>query len=149
MLTIFNNIAVKEFHSYFDSESKCLQILAEEKWKDGFVCRFCGHLHYCEGKKPFSRRCTRCKKEESATAHTIFHHCKIALPDAFRLVYAVCNTPTVSTLELSEQLNMRQMTCWKFKKKVMSCIDARKDVSEQGKVELKQIILGIDELSQG
>jgi hypothetical protein len=142
MLTIFDKINIQEFHTYFDDEEKCLAFLAEEKWAEGYVCRHCGNTKYCAGKTPFSRRCTRCKKEESATAHTIFHRCKINLPEAFRLAHMVCSSPKISTLELSERLEIRQMTCWKFKKKVTQCIESRTDVSEKGKIELKEIILG-------
>jgi hypothetical protein len=108
--------------SSFDSEEKCLEYLAGEKWAEGFVCRHCGNTNYCKGKRPFSRRCTRCKREESATAHTIFHGCKIPLTEAFKMAYNVCQSPDISTYNLSRLFNIRQMTCWKFKKKIMDCI---------------------------
>ena len=37
---------------------------------------------------------------------------------------------------------MRQMTCWKFKKKIMECIDARGDINIGEKEALKQDLLG-------
>jgi hypothetical protein len=143
MLTIFNKINIKKFETFFNNEEKCLAFLAEEKWKDGYKCRHCGHTKYCSGKTPFARRCTKCKREESATSHTMFHRCKIHLPDAFRLAHLVCSSPSISTAELSETLNLRQMTCWSFKKKVTQCIENRKDMSDQGKIELTEIILGL------
>jgi len=143
MLTIFDKINIKKFETFFNDEEKCLAFLAEEKWQDGYVCKHCGHTRYCSGKTPYARRCTKCKHEESATAHTMFHRCKIHLPDAFRLAHLVCNSPSISTAELSETLDLRQMTCWKFKKKVTQCIENRKDMSAAGKVELKEIILGL------
>ncbi len=111
-----------EVESAFSSEEKCLEFLANEKWKDGFSCRKCGHTNYCKGKNPFSRRCTKCKSEESTTAHTIFHGCKIPLTVAFEIAYMVCSNPGVSSYELSRKMGTRQMTCWKFKKKIMECI---------------------------
>ena len=39
---------------------------------------------------PSSRRCTRCKTEESATAHTIFHNLKFPVNKAFYIAYNVC-----------------------------------------------------------
>ncbi|MBN1339541.1 MAG: transposase [Bacteroidales bacterium] len=111
--------------NFFTSEENCLEYIAQEKWKGGFVCRKCGHTNYCKGRKPASRRCTRCKTEESATAHTIFHHCRIPLAEAFRIVYLVCNDPEISSYEISRELDRRQMTCWKFKKKVMECIEEK------------------------
>ena len=143
MLTIFGEINIKEFSSFFNDEDKCLSFLAQQKWEKGFVCRNCGHTHYCKGKTPYSRRCTKCKKDESATANTIFHRCRIYLPDAFKIAHLVCSEPKISTVELSTTLDLRQMTCWKFKKKVTQCIDQRTDVSEDGKVQLKEVILGL------
>lgn len=143
MLTIFDKISIKEFHSFFNDEDKCLSFLAQQKWENGFVCRNCGHTHYCKGKTAYSRRCTKCKKDESATANTIFHRCRIHLPDAFKIAHLVCTEPKISSIELSNTLDLRHMTCWNFKKKVTQCIDQRTDVSEDGKVQLKEVILGI------
>ncbi len=73
----------------------------------------------------------------------MFHHCRIYLPDAFKLAHLVCTSPTISTIELSQTLDLRQMTCWNFKKKVTKCIESRQDVSEEGKIMLKEVILGV------
>jgi len=142
MLTIFGKINIPQLKDFFTDEEKCLQFIADEKWKGGFTCRKCGHHNYCQGKTPFSRRCTRCKSEESATAHTIFHHCRISLSDAFRIAHLVCSDPNISSSELSKQVNIRQMTCWKFKNKISKCIEEREDISKIRKLELKEIILG-------
>lgn len=106
-----------------DTESRILEALATYKWRDGFVCRKCGHDHFCKGKKPFSRRCTKCKSEESATSHTIFHRCKIPLTEAVRLAEMVCKQPDVSSYEISRVFDKRQMTCWKFKTRITECLE--------------------------
>ena len=142
MLTIFGKINIPEIRDFFSDEEKCLEFIANEKWKEGFVCRKCGHTNYCQGKTPYSRRCTRCKSEESATSHTIFHRCRISLVDAFQIAHLVCSEPRISTSELSKQVNIRQITCWKFKKKISQCIENRKDMSTIHKIELQEIILG-------
>ena len=111
-----------DFTKRFGTPEQCLEFLADAKWGEGFICKKCGHTHYCKGKTPFSRRCTRCKSEESATAHTMFHRCKIHLPEAFQILHTVCNEPQVSSLRLSEEMEMRLMTCYKFKKKVQQCL---------------------------
>lgn len=105
-----------------NQEENLLKFLAEHKWKEGYFCRKCGNENYCKGKKPYSRRCTRCKSEESATAHTIFHRCKIPLSEAFEIARMICCDPNVSTYELSRQVEKRQMTCWKFKTKILDCL---------------------------
>ena len=141
MKSIFKNIGIIKFEEHFDTNEKCLAYLSGEKWKDGFICRKCSHTNFCKGKKPYSRRCTKCKSEESATAHTIFHKCKFPLTEAFKITYLVCHTPDISTAKLSARINIRQMTCWKFKKKITECIDARGDINLLEKEKLKNNLL--------
>jgi len=120
---LFKAIDFSEFNKRFSAAEQCLSVIADEKWHDGYVCRKCGNTNYCIGKTPFSRRCTRCKTDESATAHTIFHRCRIPITDAFEIAYMVCGSPGISSYELSRRLETRQMTCWKFKKRIMECLE--------------------------
>ena len=120
----FKNIDAK----IFSSEHDCLKFIADRKWEDGYVCRKCGHTNYCTGKTPFSRRCTRCKHDESAIAHTIFHRCHIPITEALKMVRLVCFDPGVSTYELSRQMELRQMTCWKLKSKLLECLEKKGEI---------------------
>ena len=112
------------FRQTFSTQEECLEILAKAKWTDGFVCRSCGNERYCQGRSPFSRRCTRCKKDESASAHTIFHHCRIDLPRAFEIAYMVCGTPEIPASEISKIMETRHMTCLNFKKHILQCMQS-------------------------
>ena len=122
------NLKPEFIQSLCTDSDKAHQFIADVKWENGFVCRNCGHTNYCKGKTPHSRRCTRCKHEESATAHTIFHRCHIPITEAFRIVYMVCHDPSVSTYELSRQIELRQMTCWKLKHRLVECIRNKGEV---------------------
>lgn len=113
---------IEAFRDRYKTDDDCLRAIAYGKWKDGYVCRKCGHTHFCDGKTPFSRRCTKCKTDESATAHTLFHHCRINIVEAFEMAYRICCAPEVSTYELSREMNTRQMTCWKFKKRLLEYV---------------------------
>lgn len=119
MKKLFEGIDELEFGRRFGDAGACYAFIAEMKWKDGFVCRKCGNDNYCRGRSPSSRRCTRCKHQESATAHTILHHCRIPVTEAFRIMYSVCCNPSISSGRLSDQEDIRRMTCWKFKKKIL------------------------------
>ncbi|HNV49739.1 MAG: transposase [Bacteroidales bacterium] len=125
MSNIFSQIGNIDLESAFQNADQCLELLAAEKWKDGYICRKCGNTNYCSGKTLHSRRCTRCKHDESATANTIFHRCKIPLNEAFKIAYIVCNQPDISTYDISRMLKIRQMTCWKFKKRISECLDKK------------------------
>jgi len=108
----------------FSWKQESSEVLANTKWEDGFVCRNCRNENYCQGKTAFSRRCTRCKKEESATAHTIFHHCRMELPRAFEIAYMVCGSPVIPASEISKVLETRHMTCLNFKKRILQCLQS-------------------------
>ena len=116
---------VMNLRKRFPDTESCLKFLADLKWKEGFVCKKCGHTNFCKGKSPYSRRCTKCKKEESATAHTVFHRCKIPMTQAFEMAFLVCNLPEVSSYQISKKMNIRQMTCYNFQKKVKLCMTDR------------------------
>lgn len=109
------------FRKLFSSDETCMEILAALKWEDGYTCTKCGNTNYCSGKTKFSRRCTRCKKDESATANTAFHHCKIPLNKAFEISFLICNMPAISSYEISRQIEVRHMTCYNFQKKIINC----------------------------
>lgn len=115
---LFSQLAEADFATITSSPENCLAFLANMKWQDGYQCKKCGNANYCKGSTPHSRRCTRCKYSESATANTPFHGCHIPLPVAFGIAREICCKPKVSTWELSRQTDIRQMTCWKLKKKI-------------------------------
>jgi hypothetical protein len=117
------------------SDEELLFLLAEQKWIDGFTCRKCGNTNYCKGKTAHARRCTKCKSEESATAHSVFHHCKIPLNEAFMLARIICCNPKTSSYEISRLFEKRQMTCWKFKTRMLECMD-----NTENSVKLKSLI---------
>ncbi|OYT14891.1 MAG: hypothetical protein B7C24_15945 [Bacteroidetes bacterium 4572_77] len=140
MKPLFKDMSISEFDNHFSSEEACLAYLSEQKWQQGFICKKCGHNNSCAGKKAYARRCTKCKHQESATAHTVFHRCKIPLNEAFRLTFLVCQNPNISSHEISRIIDIRQMTCWKFKKKITECINDRGDIDLLKKLELQKKI---------
>jgi two-component system, sensor histidine kinase LadS len=118
----FSNVDFDTLKLKFGDEETCLKFLSEQKWDKGFVCRKCGNTNFCKGSVAFSRRCTRCKTQESATAHTMFHRCKLPLSSAFQIAWLVCKQPGISLQEISDRLNLRLMTVWKLRKKIEECM---------------------------
>lgn len=123
MVASINDLCNNNPETLFINEDACLSLLARVKWEQGFICKNCGHTNSCPGKKPHSLRCTRCKHEESATANTIFHNVKFSICKAFYIAFEVCQKrQNVSSYEFARRLDLRQMTCWKFKEKVLKAI---------------------------
>ena len=83
---IFRGVSSIRFYNRFKTDEDCYQYLAAIKWLDDrYVCKRCGTTNYCKGKKPYSRRCTRCKHDESVTAGTMFDKLKFPLLSAFQV----------------------------------------------------------------
>ncbi len=121
---LIGELDLEKFREKFRTQEECLAIIANAKWETGFVCRFCGNERYCPGRSPFSRRCTRCKRDESATAHTVFHHCRMDLTKAFEIAYLVCSSPGKPASEISQLMETRHMTCLNFKKRILECLNS-------------------------
>jgi hypothetical protein len=119
-----DDLAKEQLEELFQSDDKCLEFIAGLKWEEGFVCRKCGNKNYCPGKSPHSRRCTKCKSEESATSGTMFHNCKFPVSKAFYIAYNVCKSDAdISSYEFARRLSLRQMTCWKFKDRIKKTLE--------------------------
>ncbi|RTQ48979.1 hypothetical protein EJV47_15425 [Hymenobacter gummosus] len=124
-----------EFSQIYPDKDACLSYLADLKWAQGYHCRKCGHDNYCEGREPHSRRCTRCRYVESATAYTLLQKCKFPIVKAFYAVFLLhTHKGSYSAQELSRVLELRRATCWSFSQKVLEAMrrqagDAAEDES--------------------
>ncbi len=121
----FFKISPEQFEKMFQTEEDCIRFLIELKWGRGFRCRRCGHDHFCEGNFPGSRRCTKCKLEETLKANTIFQNCKLPLITSMKLLLFAYHNPHASTSEMCKNLGVRQMTCWRMKQLVRELKDKK------------------------
>lgn len=139
----FKSLSLFEFQEQYTSSDDCLKYLAEMKWKEGFKCRKCGHTHSCDGKAAHSRQCTSCRYVESPTAQTLFHKVKFDLLKAFYIVYFVAtNKKGITSTELSRKLNLRQKTCWSFKRKVMKAMKSSENHKIESDAEVDETVFG-------
>lgn len=137
------DISPEMLETLFHDDEACLSFLASLKWSDGYTCKKCGNTNYCHGKTPYSRRCTRCKTEESATTGTIFHNCKFPVSKAFYIAFNLCRgNNNLSTYEYARRLSLRQMTCWKFRTKVLNTMAGAESQPESENLSLKKFLCG-------
>ena len=80
---MFIGIGIIDFRKQFKTEEDCLKYLVQIKWGNGYKCIKCGHNEYYKGRQWFYRRCRLCMYDESVTAGTLFHKCKLGLLRAF------------------------------------------------------------------
>ena len=131
-----------EFSQIYPDKDACLSYLAELKWAKGYQCRRCGHEKYCDGREPHSRRCTRCRYVESATAYTLLQKCKFSIVKAFYAVFLLhTHGGNYSSQDLSRVLALRQGTCWSFSQKVLEAIRRRERMPDYGENESWTLVL--------
>jgi len=114
---------------YNKDECEAYEEIARYKWADDFTCRKCGNVKYFEGKTPFSRRCSKCKTDESATAGTVFDKLRMPLPVALYILREIIKSDTwlkstllTKALEDSWHVKLRQQTIWDFLHRLYSAI---------------------------
>jgi len=116
-----------EFSKIYPDDEACYEFLAKLKWDKGYTCKKCQNGTFFNGVLPSSRRCSKCSYDESATNFTIFKSAHIPLNKAFYMAYKVYATNgKISSYKLSEELLIRQSTCWSYASKVKKILTERK-----------------------
>ena len=140
----FRGVNSLRFYQHFVSEEACYEYLSGIKWEGGqYVCKKCGNTHYCKGRLPYSRRCTRCKYDESPTAGTMFDKCKFSILLAFHIAFKISTKKKgMSSEELSEEYELRQKTCWEFKWKIQQAMQSYGNYPLTGKVHVDEFFVG-------
>lgn len=131
------------FNRLFKADEDCLQYLSFLKWEDGYSCKRCSNNKYCQGKKLYNRRCTKCRYEESPTAGTMFDKIKFSLLKAFHIVFKISTKKKgMSSLELSNEFELRQKTCWEFKWKIQQAMASSLQYPLEGTVHVDEFMIG-------
>ena len=140
----FRGVNSINFHKRFKDDKDCYNYLADIKWPDeNFKCKKCGHNKFCSGKKPFSRRCIKCRYDESPTARTMFDKCKFSLLVAFHIAFKISvRKKGMSSLELSKEFGLRQVTCWRFKIKIQKAMKSSGKYPLEGEVHVDECMIG-------
>ena len=114
---------------YDKDECEAYEEIARYKWTEDFICRKCGNVKHFEGKTPFSRRCSKCKSDESATAGTVFDKLRMPLPVALYIIREIIRSDIwlksaslKKTLEESRGVRLRQQTIRDFLLRVYSSL---------------------------
>lgn len=143
LLEKFEGVNSIKFHKQFKDDESCLEYLSNIKWNTGYNCKRCGNKKFCKGKSEFSRRCTKCKHDESVTAGTMFDKIKFSLLTSFHIIFKICTKiKGMSALEISKEFETRVMTCWKFKWKVQQAMKSSGSNPLTGEVHIDEFYIG-------
>jgi two-component system, sensor histidine kinase LadS len=136
------DISFEEFMQVYPNDTACFKYLEELKWPDKFTCIKCGNTKFGKGINVFSRRCTRCRYDETITTNTIFYRCKFPINKALYIVATINRYgEDMSITELSNKLELRNATCWAFVKKVLKVRNKTKYDSVPDENKLAFLIL--------
>ena len=98
--------ATSRLGKFDKAECDAYKEIAWYKWQDRpYKCKLCGHDACFEGAKPYSRRCSKCKKDDSPTAGTAFGKIRLPMDVCISLVKLLLTSderPTVN--EIVKQL---------------------------------------------
>lgn len=115
-----------EFSKTYPDRESCFGLLAELKWKEGYICRKCGNTHHCAGHLPYSRRCTKCGYDESVITNTILQNTRIPVNKAFYIIFLIYTTKgKISSYKISGLVDIRQSTCWMYSNKIKKVMEER------------------------
>lgn len=143
MENIFTGENILDFVTKFPDDDKCMDAIAIEKWKDGFICEHCGHNKFVHVKKHYGRECTKCRYVESATAGTLFHKVKFGLQKAFCIMFEMsCTTKGLSSTQMAKRYSITQKTSWLFMQKVKLAMESSKQYPMTGAVQVDEFVIG-------
>ncbi|WP_207423539.1 7TM diverse intracellular signaling domain-containing protein [Desertivirga brevis] len=141
------DVDFEEFSKIYPDRETCFKYLSDLKWTKGYSCRKCGNTNYHEGQLPYSRRCTKCRYEESVIANTIFQNSRIPINKAFYMLFLVYSTKgKISSHKLSDILSIRQSTCWAYGSKMKKVMEERKkELKNAGEKGWSKLVLEVIE----
>lgn len=140
---MFSGKSIIEFREKFQTERDCLEYLLEKKLSQGYSCQHCGHGQYGKGKCWHYRRCKKCGYDESATAGTLFHKCKLGLLTAFEMAFRVSvRKKGMSTCELAKEFDCQQRSAWLWKAKIQEAMKSSGKHRLTGEVEVDEFLVG-------
>lgn len=140
----FKDVGFEEFKLVYPDELTVKRYVATFKWDKGYSCKKCGNDKFCDGGTKFSRRCTKCRYDESVTAFTLFHKCKFPLVNALYIVVQVNRyRDDITSYHLARVLDMRKSTVWSFKQKVEKAMAKMKNPLKRSESDrLAELIVG-------
>jgi transposase-like protein len=144
-------LTIHEFRNRFKTEEDCVNYLIDLKWGKGYNCKRCGHDQYGKGRQWFYRRCKQCCYDESVTANTMFHKCKLGLLRAFEIGFRLSvKKKGMSTCELAKEFGCQQMSAWLLKAKYQNAMKSSDQYPLGEAVEVDEFLVGgFDENKRG
>lgn len=140
---IFRGENSTKFKQRFKDDNNCLDFLAEVKWLVGYEYKRCNNDKFGNGKNSHNRRFTKFRYDESPTAGAMFQKLKFSILIAFHIVFKIgTKKKGMSSIELSNEFELRQMTCCAFKQKLQQLMKSSLKIILAGVVHVDEFVIG-------
>ncbi|MCP4179605.1 MAG: IS1595 family transposase [bacterium] len=141
---MYKDTDLLEFIKTFSTSDDCLKYIATIKWPNNmYTCSKCGNTNFCKGKQNYSRRCTRCKYDESPTSKTMFERIGFDLLRAFHILYALSvRKKGISSYEIENEYSISQEICWRFRNKIQRVMKSTELYPLSGNIDVDEFLVG-------
>src|SRR6202158_4796048 len=103
--------SLPESHAFFPDDLACAAYLEAIRWRDGFVCGWCGEASepYRFANRAQVLRCRKCQRDNALTAGTVMERTRTPLSIWFWAAYLVSShTPGISAVQFQRQLGLKR-----------------------------------------
>jgi DNA-directed RNA polymerase subunit RPC12/RpoP len=119
-------LSMAAFNQRYGTEEQCEAALGQWRWPDGFRCPKCGGTDAGVVATRRLYQCSRCSRQTSAKAGTIFHASRTPLTKWFLAIHLMTSAKNdIAALELARQLDVKWDTAWLIKQKLMEVMRQR------------------------
>src|ERR1700731_3322042 len=141
--------SLPEFQRLFPDDTACAAYLEAIRWRDGFVCGWCGEASdpYRFANRAQVLRCRKCQRDNALTAGTVMERTRTPLSIWFWAAYLVSShTPGISAVQFQRQLGLnRYETAFQILHKLRAGM-VRLPVAAQGDPSVAEDFLPISHL---
>lgn len=138
------NISFYGWQQKYSTHEKCLNYIDSEKWPNGFVCQHCENNHGYYSTSRHNYECSKCHKQTSIIAGTLFENTKIPLTKWFWAIYWISSDKGgISALRLSKLIGCTWRTAYRILKILRKAMGERDSKYKLfGVIELDDAFVG-------
>lgn len=143
MKDTFKNL--KDLLQTFNSEEKCREYLAYQRWGDKPICPYCNHdkTYVIEGGKRYKCANPECYKKFSVTVGTIYEDSNIPLSTWFIAVYiATSHKKGISSVQLAKDIGITQKSAWFVLHRIREMLKENEPAILSNQVEVDETYIG-------
>ena len=135
-----------DFEEQFSNEDRCLKLLSDFRWPNGYICPKCKSTHYWKTNRNLYH-CANCGYQASIFMGTIFHGTRTPLKIWLNAIWKVASCDNgISARKLQRELNIRRYeTTWEMLHKIRKIMIRPGQELLSGNIEIDLAFIRLDE----